>query len=78
MFKRIKNLLDISRYSVEEVVNSVHRQPSETQEQHLRRTWGYDEPKRIKLEVTSSQPMAKIVDITSTHPFDEFQHETTK
>lgn len=73
MFKRIKNLLDISRYTVEEVVNPVHQLPGETTEQYYERTWG--DP------IESSTPdmpfrAATIISMTEVDPFKDFTDET--
>jgi hypothetical protein len=68
MFKRIRNLLDISRYTVEELVNPMNKQPDETHEDFYRRTWGYDSPRTPK----EYRP-AQIVNLTTSDPFAEYE-----
>lgn len=63
MFKRIKNLLDISKYTVEEIRNA---QPTIT-------TNGYMKVNPIN---TGTYNPAMIVDLKGTNPFDEY--ETTE
>lgn len=75
MFKRIKNLLDISRYSVDQVVNPMQKKPDETTEQYYERTWGYTE------EISSSTPhmpfrAATIVNMKEDDPFNHITNET--
>jgi hypothetical protein len=62
MFKRIKNLLDISRYTVAEVVNPVSHRTEETDNEYYERTWGY-------------RP-ATIINPKGTDPFKDFADET--
>ncbi len=57
MFKRIKNLLDISKYTVEELRNA---QPTYT-------TSGYMEV------IPGTFRPATIVDLKGTNPFDEYE-----
>jgi len=80
MFKRIKNLLDISKYSVEEVVNPMAKLPTETTEEYYERTWG--EP-----QITSTDPNfelklnyiprpATIINLKDEDPFSEITNDT--
>jgi hypothetical protein len=57
MFKRIKNLLDISKYTVEELRNT----------QHVYTDNGYSE------SIPSTFRPAMIVDLKGTNPFDEYE-----
>lgn len=73
MFKRIKNLLDISRYSVDDFEMRVR--PGETMDKYYERTWG-------PTEVTSTDPNfeykidyvpnpAKVINMKAEDPFKE-------
>jgi hypothetical protein len=65
MFTRIKNLLDISRYTVEELVNPMRKQTDETEEQFYERTWGEKKTKEYR--------PAQIVNLTSSDPFADYE-----
>jgi hypothetical protein len=74
MFKRIKNLLDISRYTVEELKSIKYYQST---------TSGYVEvlppvvsPKQTMTLSGSSTGMATIINMQTEDPFKNFDNET--
>ncbi len=76
MFQRIKNLLDISRYTVEELKtektivkdNIVYK----TTNPYIKET------KRPQLSSSPATQYAKIVEIKTNSPLDEFNYGTTQ
>jgi hypothetical protein len=71
MFKRIKNLLDISRYTVEELKTT----PLTTTEN---KPPTFKQPKRPQLSSTPHNQYARIVEIKSSSPLDEFTHDSAQ
>jgi hypothetical protein len=83
MFKRIKNLLDISRYTVEELKNpSVYTMGNvplkNVPHGYISVDTKQPSPHYAISNVDSSSGMAKIINMQDEDPFKDFTNETTE
>jgi hypothetical protein len=80
MFKRLKNLIELSRYSADDFfrVEGVHARPGETMNDYYERTWG--EPVTTVSDATyvygTDGHLAQIIDLKEEDPFKDLQNDT--
>lgn len=73
MFKRIKNLLDISWYTVEELRTLI--KDTNIKDNYLYKT---KDGEKIELSSTPIRHEARIIEIKTNDPFNEFKHDSNQ
>jgi len=74
MFKRIKNLLDISRYTVQELREN--KTMSTIPSNGLVQIKSLSENPEVTYTVSNNSSMATIIDMQAEDPFNNFDNET--